>query len=195
MSQIIQVYKAEIQEDRIDALVKQQKQVANFLKKRPGFLGNSTFVIEKNSSKRTEDNFLSILQFDSTTSFQSALDALSAYSEHHSDLKSSDIFSGNLLSIKIYKSQGLTPHELLPGTLLSMSSRVAEPGRAQELLDDFELMFRELAPIAGLRGWSFGSQNDLSELIFGFAFWDDEASYRISLPKNSSYELALYRKI
>lgn len=97
--------------------------------------------------------------------------------------------------IRVIKSSGLRPYEAADNSIASVSLRVSDPGAAQDLMDDYDIVFNELTPIKGLRGWLYGQTLNLDEEVFGIAIWDDEASLATSIPLRSSYQVTAFRKV
>lgn len=129
----------------------------------------------------SEDNLAPFVQTISESAVEFGISALS----QPADVK----------PIRVVKSSGLHPYEAALHSIASISMRVSDPGSAQTLLDDYDMVFNELAPIPGLRGWLYGQTVNLDEEVIGIAIWDDEASLESSIPAKSSYQVISYRKI
>ncbi len=97
--------------------------------------------------------------------------------------------------IRVAKSSGLMPHEAASGSIASYSVRIADPGAAELLMSDYEIVFEELAPIPGLRGWLYGQTLNLDEEVIGMAFWDTEEALESSIPATATYSIASFRKL
>lgn len=100
----------------------------------------------------------------------------------------------DLTVIKVHKSMGLQPHEMLDGSIISESRRVADPGGAQTLFNDYQVVFEELTPIPGFRGWAYGSSASAAEAVIGLGYWDDLQALQSSIPAASTYRIDSYQK-
>lgn len=97
--------------------------------------------------------------------------------------------------MQIHRSMGLQPHELPEGAIISSSIRVADPGSQHVLFDDYQMVFEELSPIPGFRGWAYGSPVNVPEEVIGLGFWDDLDSLHSSIPATAAYRIDSFLKI
>lgn len=97
--------------------------------------------------------------------------------------------------VRITTKMGRPIDKTNSGDFLSISHRIAEPGMTDEMEDELEGIFQELMAIEGFIGSMHGTNEALDEELIGLAFWDDEESFRKSLPRKMMYNIDLFRRI
>ncbi|RYG24846.1 hypothetical protein EON82_09265 [bacterium] len=98
----------------------------------------------------------------------------------------------DVLGLIVVHTEGAFVHGLSQAAALSISIRIAEPGYGAELVDSYIQTFAELAAIPGFAGMLVAVNQNLSEEVVGLAAWDDERSFRASLPRQKVYQVRLY---
>ena len=86
-------------------------------------------------------------------------------------------------------------HGAKVGQYLSKSVRVADPGYADDLVEELDRIFDELSILPGYLGAEIGKNESLEEEIVGMAAWESEAAFESSVPPGRLYEIRLYRRI
>ena len=81
------------------------------------------------------------------------------------------------------------------GQYLSKSVRHSDPGYGDELVDELDRIFDELALLPGYLGAEVGRNDTLSDEVIGLAAWESEAAFKTSLPPGALYTIKLYRRI
>ena len=98
------------------------------------------------------------------------------------------------LALTVVHAEGVLEHALAQASALSISIRIAEPGRGHDLVDVYLRTFAELAAIPGFAGMLVAVNESLPEEVIGFAAWDDESAFRASLPRQKVYQVRLYER-
>lgn len=195
MSSAFQILRFELATSEVDSFVKSSNEIRKFLETQTGYRGGSSFIIKKARVRRTTENGLVLIEFDSVPNLQSANNAWLTSASMKAQSPDSRNFVPNITTLSIVEQHGLRPLEMASGSFISLSIRTADPGRELELINDFKIVFGEMTVIPGLRGWAIGAQSDLAERLFGIALWDDEESYLSTLPKSLPYNLEFLQKI
>ena len=103
------------------------------------------------------------------------------------------------LAISRYAIRSASPgsgvFEGRPGGFLSLTIRNAEPGRADELADDLDIIFGELSVIPGFVGHTVGFHESLPEQACALAAWTRRESFARSLPEGRIHDVELYRRV
>lgn len=81
------------------------------------------------------------------------------------------------------------------GSLMSMSIRVAELGRKDELVQDLRDTMQNLKAINGFVGHWIGENKDLEEEIATMAFWNSRNAFDASMPSYVPFKIRLYDRI
>lgn len=81
------------------------------------------------------------------------------------------------------------------GQYLSLSRRMAEPGRAEDLLIEMGEVLYPLQFIDGFLGCAYGNSPGVQEEVFGAVFWKDRVSFEESIPRGSFYEIRLFTRM
>ncbi len=102
----------------------------------------------------------------------------------------------DLSFVDVKVSSGQSPAELFIPSFLSVSHRVASPGRGHELEEEMDAILAQLQYIPGCLGTMRAVRTDINEEIVCFASWATKAAYDDSLPdRENFYDLRLYQKI
>lgn len=99
------------------------------------------------------------------------------------------------LAFRILQSEGALRGHLDQAEYLSISLRVSEPGYPDILTTDLERVFAELRYIEGYCGSLVAQNQALQEEILGLVAWGSEEAFAVSLPRTTTYEVRLYRKV
>lgn len=94
-----------------------------------------------------------------------------------------------------HRIHGLQSRKTDSGQLVSLSTRRAEPGRSEDLMDEMEGIFESLRYINGYLGAALGPNLALPEEVIGMVFWDSRDAYQDSNPKRGLYEIRLYERV
>ncbi len=81
------------------------------------------------------------------------------------------------------------------GQLVSISTRRADPGMHEGLLDEMEGIFESLRYIEGYLGSAVGPNAALPEEVIGMVFWSDSQAFDDSGPRKGLYEIRLYQRV
>lgn len=81
------------------------------------------------------------------------------------------------------------------GSLMSMSIRVADLGRKDELVQDLSSTMQNLQSISGFAGHWIGENKDLEEEIATLAFWNSRSAFDASMPSYVPFKIRLYDRI
>ena len=100
----------------------------------------------------------------------------------------------DVMGLAVAHAEGALAHGLSQAAALSISIRIAEPGYGDKLVDAYLQTFAELAAIPGFAGLLVGVNQNLPEEVVGLAAWDDEGSFRASLPRQRVYQVKLYER-
>lgn len=77
-------------------------------------------------------------------------------------------------------------------SVLSYSTRFADPGYAKDLITELTQIFQSLEFIPGFHGWAITQNATLAEEISGLVWWADRTSFEASLPHVEFYEIMVY---
>jgi hypothetical protein len=88
----------------------------------------------------------------------------------------------NTLRIRTIESEGALINDLVGAKFLSLSIRIAEPGRGVQLQDDLRLVFSECALIPGYTGYLIGVNDALEEETAGIIGWQTKEAFEHSVP-------------
>ena len=94
-----------------------------------------------------------------------------------------------------HRIHGLPARRIELGQYASVSTRRADPGYTEQLLDEMEQIFETLRYIDGYLGSAVGTNPALPEEIIGLVFWRDLRSYEDSGPRKGLYEIRLYERV
>ena len=100
----------------------------------------------------------------------------------------------DVLGLHVVHAEGVFTNGVAQASAISISIRIAEPGYGHELVDIYLRTFAELAAIPGFAGHLVAVNQNLPEEAVGLAAWDDEASFRASLPHQKVYQVRLYER-
>lgn len=100
----------------------------------------------------------------------------------------------DVVGLHVAHAEGAFSRALPQSATLSISIRIAEPGRGADLVDQYLRTFGELAAIPGFAGMLIGVSQNLAEEVVGFVAWDDEGAFRASLPQQTVYQVKLYER-
>ncbi|AIE83637.1 hypothetical protein [Fimbriimonas ginsengisoli] len=110
--------------------------------------------------------------------------------------QSADYHPADVLRVQVQGRSGLRIFESPKPGYLSMSVRVADPGRAQDLLDEIGAIFQGLEFIKGCCGSVFGNSDKLEEEVIGIVTWKTVVAFASSLPPGDApYEIVLYERV
>ncbi|MBS1721581.1 MAG: hypothetical protein JSS66_01095 [Armatimonadetes bacterium] len=172
--------------DRLSAL---RSRVFGVLSNIPGFISTSVW-------ERHDDPFaiMTLGHFESEADSSKAWDMLmrSPVMEVLTDLMSD---APNTLRFKIRATGGKSLESMGIGQFCSLSTRIADPGYAPDMLFELETIFKELAVIPGFSGYVTGQLTEVEEEVIGMAFWDSKQAYDTSIPKKSMYRIDLYNRV
>lgn len=101
----------------------------------------------------------------------------------------------DVLGLTVIHAEGALARGLSTVSHLSVSIRIAEPGRGDRLADAYLQTFAELGAIPGFAGYLVAANQNLPEELVGLAAWDDVAAFRASLPKQRVYQVRLYEPV
>lgn len=90
---------------------------------------------------------------------------------------------------------GCNPQDQKAGEALSISTRIADPGYGQELMEDVEQVFANLQLMEGFTGFAYGTDLNIPEEVLGVALWKDDRAFQRSMPNHEMYDVQLYRRI
>lgn len=132
----------------------------------------------------------------SYTSGEAARDGLRAVADRRTliERQGPGAAPSDALALTVVHAEGALAHGLAQAPALSVSIRIAEPGRGHALIDQYLRTFAELAAIPGFAGMLVAVNESLPEEAVGFAAWDDEAAFRASLPSQKVYQVRLYER-
>lgn len=94
-----------------------------------------------------------------------------------------------------HRVHGLPARRIEVGQFASISTRRADPGRDEDLLDEMEGIFESLRYIDGYLGSAIGPNAALPEEVIGLVFWRDLQAYEDSGPRKGLYEIRLFRRV
>ena len=97
------------------------------------------------------------------------------------------------IKVRIFRGEPIS--SMPDGTFLSASLRTAEPGRAFELEQDYDMLFENLSYIDGYLGHANGPVNKLDEQMIGLVWWSTIEAYKSSLPNQTFYDIRLFRRV
>ncbi|MDI9638876.1 hypothetical protein QPK87_28285 [Kamptonema cortianum] len=75
---------------------------------------------------------------------------------------------------------------------LSLSIRALDPGFGSDWVNKLKNNFREVSLIPGFEGAWVGTTDILPDQVTGIVLWQDEASFKRSVPADVEYQIDLY---
>lgn len=78
---------------------------------------------------------------------------------------------------------------------LSFSVRLAEPGYGPEMIEDYQGVFGALGMVPGYAGMMIGVNVKMPDEVVGLVAWRSDEAFAVSIPENSTYEVALYEPV
>ncbi len=96
--------------------------------------------------------------------------------------------------VRVIEATGALEGHMTDADFVSLSVRVAEPGRGNELRDDLRRVFSECEMIPGFTGYLIGVNDVLEEETIGLAGWDSQAAFLQSLPEGIIAKVRCYRR-
>jgi hypothetical protein len=158
------------------------------LRRIPGFLGISAW--QKHQTLREN---LVISEFTDPIAAQQQLIEMS---ETAIPLLSEMLLSTpNVHHVVVKGLHGTPPSKSRIGDFLSLSNRVSEPGKSEDLTAELHRIFNELSLLPGYRGSFQGTLHGIEEENFGAVLWQSERAFRRSLPRTSPYEVQLFQRV
>lgn len=97
--------------------------------------------------------------------------------------------------VRINGSLKMTSSEVPAGSCLSLSFRIAAPGKGAELQEDLKSVFDSISLTDGFLGAFYGRRESLSDEVVGGVLWADALAFQASLPRSQSYEVELYTRV
>lgn len=165
------------------------RQLASALASVPGFLGQILAV------KEDAPSYLAISRYADLAAAERGLVTVAA----HPLREKLAVSDGSLADVARYQIRSAAPgagvFEGRVGGYLSLTVRNAEPGRADELADDLDIIFGELSVIPGFVGHTVGFHETLPEQACALAAWTRKESFARSLPEGRIHDVELYRRV
>ena len=96
------------------------------------------------------------------------------------------------MRVRTVEAEGILTSRLIEAKFLSLSVRVAEPGRAMQLQEDLRLVFSECAQIPGYSGYLIGVNDALEEETFGIVGWETKEAFEQSVPNGLVAQVRCY---
>lgn len=101
----------------------------------------------------------------------------------------------NSLRFYVRSKTGANLDSLPVGSFCSVSTRIADLGFEQRLIDELGNIFEELKHIPGFLGGMTGQLTEVAEEVLGLAFWESKHAFEASLPKKAMYRIDLYQRV
>ena len=110
--------------------------------------------------------------------------------------QTADYRPADVLRVNAHGRYGCRIFETPKPGYLSMSVRIAEPGRAENLLEEMDMIFQNLQFIKGCCGSVYGNSDRLDEEVIGIVTWRTVTAFASSLPPGDApYEIVLYERV
>ena len=98
-------------------------------------------------------------------------------------------------TIRVLAGAGPRAETLPADHYLSISDRIADPGKGQELARDYEAVFGSFEVLDGFLGYAYGPDGATEEHLYGLAAWRDREALNQSLKYSMRHELRIWRCI
>lgn len=165
------------------------KKVDALLKEIPGYVGLSVWGDAKDG-----ESFLLVIESLNERTADEAFQALAA-SELMAEM--SDPTEGNVVNrwIRVIEVDGIPISQMPVDSYLSGSRRIAEPGRAEDLAADYQMVFSSLKLLPGYIGSAYGPVSNVPEHFIGLVWWSSKDAFDQSVPRKDEYDLHLFRRV
>lgn len=100
----------------------------------------------------------------------------------------------DVLSLTILHSEGALRGHFELAEFLSLSTRVADPGRGKDLARELDQIFSQLRYIEGYSGSLVGANQGLDEEVIGLVAWESLEAFQASIPRDTPYEVRIFQK-
>lgn len=165
------------------------KQLRDIMRAQPGFEGFSLWIDHSD-----HESYLMVLEAKSEASVGTTLQQVIQSPAYEALQKPLEGVSSNRWITPI-ASRGASIESMPPDSFMTASVRLAEPGMAQVLADDYALVFENLSVLPGFRGFSYGPTNNLAEQFIGLALWNTMDDVMRSLPPGKVPKLRFFRRV
>lgn len=130
------------------------------------------------------------------SSFEAADEGLKRIAEADSYAQSADrmVIPPDVHRLQVLSHRGRMPDQVAVGQFVSICSRMADPGRAEEMVSELEMILEGLYAFDGILGIAIGQDESTSENVVGFATWSHTSGYDDSVPLGAIYQPILYRR-
>lgn len=173
----------------LDRLAALRSRVHSVLSNVPGFLSTSLW-------ERHDDPFsiMTLGHFETEEDSMKAWDMMmrSPVMEVVTDLMSD---TPNTLRFSVRAAGGKSMEDIGIGDFCSLSTRIADPGYAPDLIAELQGIFNELILIKGFLGYVTGQLTEVAEEVVGLAFWESKQAFDSSIPKKTLYRIDLYNRV
>ena len=140
------------------------------------------------------ETFLTLLELDDRANFDLEI-AGRLTDELAMDLHRSMDGAPSVRTIRVVAGRGPHAADLPEDSYISISDRIADPGKADDLARDYETVFGSFAMLDGFLGFAYGPDGATDEHLFGLAAWRDRESLNQSLKDAMRHDLRIYRRI
>jgi hypothetical protein len=178
-----------ISEPQTESFWESTKAMESFAHNLPGFVGLSVW-----KDMNVPNSYVAIMESKNEAS---AMEIMSKFIESPIFDQLQGPLEGTSSNrwIKICAWRGEAISKQPPGSYLSASLRTSDPGRSDELAQDYDLVFGNLSLISGYSGHAYGSVNQIEEQMIGLVWWNSIEAYKSSLPPQKFYQIRLFCRV
>lgn len=174
---------------RMAAFAAAQDRASRSLAGIEGLHGPTVYSLEGDA-----ETFLTILEMDDRAEFDLQI-AARLTDELALDLHRAMDGAPSVRTIRVLAGRGPRAADLDDDSVLSVSDRIADPGKGQELARDYEAVFGSFEMLDGFLGYAYGPDGATEEHLFGLAAWRDREALNQSLKDAMRHELRVWRRV
>lgn len=174
---------------RVERFVMAQDRARDLFAEIKGAHGPTTYSMEGDP-----ETFLSLIELDDHAHFDLEMSARLTDEMALVFHRATDD-APSIRTIRVLAGVGSRAETMPAGSYLSISDRIADPGKAMDLARDYEAVFGSFAMLDGFLGYAYGPDGATEEHIFGLAVWRDRESLNQSLKDAMRHDLRIYRRI
>ena len=155
----------------------------------PGLDGPTMYSLEGDG-----ETFLTVMEIEDHASFDLEMSGRitdQVAMDFHNAMDSAP----SVRTIRVIRGVGPRASSLPDDHWLSISDRIADPGKAADLAQDYEDVFGSFEVLDGFLGYAYGPDGATEEHLFGLAVWRDRESLNQSLKDSMRHELRVYRRV
>ncbi|RYG43229.1 hypothetical protein EON79_17380 [bacterium] len=185
----ILMVRSHVPAQRMAAFASAQERAREFYSTCQGIHGPTIY-----SQEGDAETFLTLLELDSHAEFDLEMSARLTDEMAMEFHRAMDV-APSVRTIRIIAGAGPRAEALPSDSVLSISDRIADPGKAEDLARDYEAVFGSFAMLDGFLGYAYGPDGATEEHIFGLAVWRDREALNQSLKDAMRHDLRIYRRV